>query len=610
MQTITNHNRSLNRVVKETIMRKRSTWKGALMGLAALVAVTGWTSAARASQCGDLNNDSKVTIADALLLLQAQNGVPGTYCGGAGASQCGDMNADGGVGIGDVVILLNFLAGNQTLFPICTGSGNPISCTGPGGASAVATDGISAWAHSTTVQGNLTQNQIWPAGCRVNIDGLVFVQPGVTITMNAGALVVGKDPPTTGDNTSALVFLRGSKINAPGTQANPIHMTSSDHLDGGAGHIGDWGGLTINGKAPVNCPGGECLAEGLTGVPFGGTNPHDSSGVVHFLRLEFSGKELTPDNELNCITLNGVGDGTTWDHTQTNVCFDDCHEWFGGTMNAKFLVSTACGDDCFDTQLGWTGKLQYGVSAQYQPYMQNLGNNGLEWDDNENGFTLAPVNAPQFCNITSIGTALQATHDTGLGSTDAVAFFRRGTAGTVANWIAEQFETRGIEFRDNATSAHACDSSSTLHTPTTGNPALLLTGVMLYKNGFKNDGGVTADGKQIHSGTGGNLFSSPCNADQYWAALVAAGKKVDPVDPTQMGTDPGITVKYGRENLFADAYTDLSQFIPSPPAAQVTSLAVDCHAIDPFFDTTGYLGAFQPGQPTWLSTPWISLELQ
>jgi len=82
MRTNTNHNGSINRVVKETIMRKRSTWKGALMGLAALVAVTGWTSAARASQCGDLNNDSKVTIADALLLLQAQNGVPGTYCGG------------------------------------------------------------------------------------------------------------------------------------------------------------------------------------------------------------------------------------------------------------------------------------------------------------------------------------------------------------------------------------------------------------------------------------------------------------------------------------------------------------------------------------------------
>jgi len=593
--------------VKETIMRKRSTWKGALIGLAALVAVTGWASAARASQCGDLNNDNRVTIADALLLLQAASGLPsGTFCGGAGATQCGDMNQDGGISLSDVVILLNFLAGNPPLFPICTGAGANITCAGPGGTSA-AGDGIT-WTNSTTLQGNLTQNQIWPKGCRVNINGLVFVQPNVTITMKPGALVVGVDPPSTGDNTSALIFLRGSKINAPGTPTDPIRMSSSDHLNGGAGHPGDWGGLTINGKAPVNCPGGECLAEGLTGVPFGGTDPHDSSGVVHYLRLEFSGKELTPDNELNCITLNGVGDGTQWDHTQANVCFDDCHEWFGGTMNAKFLVSTACGDDCFDTQLGWTGKLQYAVSAFYQPFMQNQGNESVEWDDNENGFTLAPVNAPQFCNLTSIGTALQTTHDVGLGASEDTAFFRRGTAGTVANWIAEQFRVRGLEFRDNATSAHACDSTSTLHTPTAGNPALLLTGVLLFHNGFTNDGGVTADGKQIHSGTGGNLFNSPCTAEQYWAALVAAGRKVDPADPTQMGTDPGIQVKYGLD--LPTSQTDLSQFIPNPADPKVTSLAVDCHAIDPFFDTTGYLGAFQPGQPTWLSSPWVSLELQ
>src|SRR5262249_12686376 len=168
MRTITDHSGSPNRVVKEKIMRKRSTWKGAFMGLAALVAVTGWTSAARASNCGDLNNDSRVTIADALLLLQAQNGVPGTYCGApGGASQCGDINHDGGVGIGDVVILLNFLAGNPTLFPICTGAGSNIPCAGPGAAHDPAIDGISAWAHSTTVQGHIQQNQVWPAGCRV-----------------------------------------------------------------------------------------------------------------------------------------------------------------------------------------------------------------------------------------------------------------------------------------------------------------------------------------------------------------------------------------------------------------------------------------------------------
>ena len=132
--------------------------------------------------------------------------------------------------------------------------------------------------------------------------------------------------------------------------------------------------------------------------------------------------------------------------------------------------------------------------------------------------------------------------------------------------------------------------------------------MLLFHNGFVNDGGVTADGKQIHSGTGSNAFNSPCTAEQYWAALVAAGKKVDPADPTQMGSDPGIPVIYGTGA--PSAQTDLSQFIPNGTQPKVTSLAVDCKAIDPFFDTTTYIGAFQPGQPTWLSSPWITLDLQ
>src|SRR6266849_1674647 len=433
-------------MMKEMTMSMRRTWKGMLAGLLAMVAVAGWSSSARASACGDLNNNGRVTIGDALLLLQAASGLPsGTFCGGAGALQCGDMNADGGITISDVVILLNFLAGNPTLFPICTGPGNNSTCTGPAGTGPSG----ETWTHSTTVQGNVTTNQIWPKGCRVNIDGLVFVQPGVTVTMKPGALVAGVDPPTTGSNTDALMYLRGSKINAAGTPTDPILMLSSDHLDHGAGHVGDWGGLTINGKAPVNCPGGECLAEGLTGVPFGGTDPHDSSGIVEYVRVEFSGKELTPDNELNVITINGVGRGTIWDHTQVNIGFDDGHEWFGGTVNGKFLVTTGVGDDLHDTQLGTVGRFQYYLGAYYEPTMQNLGNHGFEWDDNENGFDLLPRNTPIVCNATMIGSNLQPS--VGLGQSERAADLRRGTSGRITNTIWEHFRSAGLKLDDNAT---------------------------------------------------------------------------------------------------------------------------------------------------------------
>src|SRR5262249_59678542 len=88
----------------------------------------------------------------------------------------------------------------------------------------------------------------------------------------------------------------------------PILMQSTDHLDHGAGHVGDWGGLTINGRAPVNCPGGSCLAEGLAGVAFGGSDPNDSSGVLRYLRVEFAGELADPGgNTLHNLTLNGVG---------------------------------------------------------------------------------------------------------------------------------------------------------------------------------------------------------------------------------------------------------------------------------------------------------------
>src|SRR5262249_23752342 len=150
---------------------------------------------------------------------------------------------------------------------------------------------------------------------------------------------------------------------------------SGNHLDTAAGgNPGDWGGLTINGNAPVNCPGGQCLAEGLVGVPFGGPDPNDSSGIVSYVRIEFAGKLVDPGgNTLRNITLNGVGRGTIYDHVQANVGFDDCQAWYGGTADGKYLVSSGCGDDLFDTQFGTTGRFQYLLGVYYEPYLLNLG---------------------------------------------------------------------------------------------------------------------------------------------------------------------------------------------------------------------------------------------
>jgi hypothetical protein len=423
------------------------------------------------------------------------------------------------------------------------------------------------------------------------------------------------NPPSTGADVSAVVVLRGAKIAASGTPSRPIVMTSIDHLDTDTGgQLGDWGGLTINGNAPVNCPGGQCFAEGLVGVPFGGPDPNDSSGVVRYVRVEFAGRDLG-DNLLRNISLNGVGRGTEYDHVQANVGFDDCQAWDGGTVDGKFLVSSGCGDDLFDTQLATTGRFQYLLGVYYEPFMQNLGNSALEWDDNENGFDLLPRNAPLVCNATLVGSALQPS--VGLGQTERGANFRRGTAGRVANTIWEHFRSAGLKLDDNATANQACDPGPVLKPG-----GLLVDHSLLFDDGTDTTGGPHFGNVESNwsttSGRPGFALAN-CTGPEYWALITAGGTIVPsainaggtPDDPGQ-GPDPGIEVTYGLS--LAGSQTDLGQFVPTNHAAPgyplVTALAGDCHALDPFFDTTGYIGAFDPAAPSWLTSPWISFELR
>ena len=117
---------------------------------------------------------------------------------------------------------------------------------------------------------------------------------------------------------------------------------------------GDWGGLIINGRAPVNRPGGLYVGEGDTGIS-GGTDPNDNSGTMRYVRVEFAGVEFSPDNELNGIAFQAVGRGGTYDFLQVHMNRDDAFEWFGGTANIKHAIASNAADDSFDWTFGWTG---------------------------------------------------------------------------------------------------------------------------------------------------------------------------------------------------------------------------------------------------------------
>ncbi|WGM37640.1 hypothetical protein [Caulobacter sp. NIBR1757] len=190
--------------------------------------------------------------------------------------------------------------------------------------------------------------------------GILTVEPGVRIFGSAGL--------------DYIVVNRGSQIFAQGTSTAPIVFTSRQSVEGttGVDSIGQWGGLVILGRANIsNCPAlvaygspnCEAQVEG-TNALYGGSNNSDNSGVLQYVRVMHSGFQILPGNELNGITLAGVGSGTTVDHVQVHNSSDDGIEWFGGNVNAKYLVLTGNDDDSLDTDQGFSGALQYVLVVQ------------------------------------------------------------------------------------------------------------------------------------------------------------------------------------------------------------------------------------------------------
>ncbi len=172
------------------------------------------------------------------------------------------------------------------------------------------------------------------------------------------------------------------------------------------------------------------------------------------------------------------------------------------------------------------------------------------------------------------------------------------------------FRSAGLKLDDNATANQACDPGPVLKPG-----GLLVDHSLFFDNGVDTTGGPHFGNVQANWSTTSGSPLANCTGAQYWGLITAGGTVVpssinstgSTADPG-VGPDPGIHVKYGLG--MPTSQTDLSQFIPDGTQPLINSLATDCHAIDPFFDTTNYIGAFDPTKPTWLTTPWISFELQ
>lgn len=280
------------------------------------------------------------------------------------------------------------------------------------------------------LSGTITENLKLSADTTWILRGTVFIGDdvkAVRLEIEPGTTIAGES-----STNGVLVIRRNAKIIAEGTKEKPIVFTS-DQPKGSRGR-GDWGGIVINGRARTNrcvqdskkdC---ESFGEGGTGW-YGGDDDNDSSGILKYVRVEFSGRLFSPDNELNGIAFQGVGAGTTIDYIQVHMSKDDGVEFFGGTAQAKHILVTGAADDSIDWTDGWRGKIQFAIIQQYA----DASDNGIEADNHDEDNTLKPRSNPTLSHLTIIGSPQSSKSDIGV-------LLREGTAGKIYNSLVLGFE--------------------------------------------------------------------------------------------------------------------------------------------------------------------------
>lgn len=262
-----------------------------------------------------------------------------------------------------------------------------------------------------------------------------------SLTIEPGTLIVG-----TGDTFDHIAVARGSKIFAEGTAGAPIVFTSPFELPGSGGEPAprDIGGLAIAGNAPANCVP-NCVAEWDPTLPYGGDDASDSSGVVRFMQVRYAGFVFAQNRELNSFTLAAVGAGTVLENLQSYFGADDAIEFFGGTANVKYFVDVCGGDDSFDWDEGYSGKLQFGLVVQRGCSGED---HGMELANSPTNFDATPRAQGRVANLTLIGNP-QASR-----TTDGVQI-KEGSAGNFWNLAVTGFTRSCVALQDDATFAAA-----------------------------------------------------------------------------------------------------------------------------------------------------------
>lgn len=325
------------------------------------------------------------------------------------------------------VKLFGIFAFTAGLLTSCTSNDNPTP-----------TPSSTFVADATNFQGTINDGEVTLDATKTyKLTGKIQVNSGATLTIPAGTKIEG-----TGGTSAYIAIAQGGKLNVNGTAASPVVMTSGLATK----NAGDWGGLVICGKAPINrVTGGASTAQSeVADLSYGGTVSTDNSGSIKYLRIEYAGAAFNSEKEFNGLSLFGVGSGTTIDFVEFFHGADDGVEFFGGTVNTSNLVSIGNEDDQFDwtegwngTNTNWYGKLDFGK-----------GNRGIEADNFELGYLNTPIANPTITNMTLVGPG--SAPATGVFLENQALKLRRGTKGIFTNLVLSAWTT-GFDVENDET---------------------------------------------------------------------------------------------------------------------------------------------------------------
>lgn len=415
------------------------------------------------------------------------------------------------------------------------------------------------------------------------LKGWVYITDGSELTIEPGTVVRG-DKAT----KAALIVEPGGKLWAKGSAQSPIVFTSAQSP--GSRRPGDWGGLILCGKARNNQ--GSMAIEGGPRTTHGGADDNDCSGALSYVRVEFAGYPFAPDQEINGITFGSVGRLTQIDHLQVSYSNDDSYEWFGGCADAKYLIAYHGWDDDFDTDNGFSGRIQFCYGVRNPRIADQSVSNGFESDNCADAATKEPFTSCVFSNVTFVGPrvdpAFQNTSDyiTGgdmnpnngskLGQFQAAMQIRRNSHLSCFNSVAIGFPVGLIVENDKGAATQEAATAGTFR-----------LGQVYFA-----DMGIAGSDKN----------------KSFQDALCTNGSDLD---ASQESFSATYFLAAEGNKLYANA-SDLmlsSSYMPMSGSPLLTAASFADPLLASGFDKVGYIGAFSGVGDTWMNG-WANFDPQ